>query len=129
MPDSIPQGHCRIGDAPSVRLKNFSNHWKTFPADFHGRGPDGPGPTPVQVKLTSIRVEDLETEGAALKRVTLTIDNPDVQFMVKRTYDLVGTATTPPVWSLVGSPAHFTGGTATFDEPATRAYYRVGESE
>jgi hypothetical protein len=29
MPDSIPQGHCRIGDAPTVRLKIFSNHWKT----------------------------------------------------------------------------------------------------
>ena len=84
----------------------------------------GPGPTPVQVKLTSIRVEDQET----VRRVTLTIDNPDVQFMVKRTYDL-GTATTPAVWTNVNPTAHFTGGTATFDEPASRAYYRVGESE
>ena len=84
----------------------------------------GPGPTPVQVKLTSIRVEDQET----VRRVTLTIDNPDVQFMVKRTYDL-GTVTTPVVWTLVDPTAHFTGGTATFDEPATRAYYRVDDSE
>jgi hypothetical protein len=84
----------------------------------------GPGPTPVQVKLTSIRVEDQET----VRRVTLTIDNPDVQFMVKRTYDL-GTATTPAVWANVDPTAHFTGGTATFDEPASRAYYRVDDSE
>ena len=88
----------------------------------------GPGPTPVQVHLTSIRVEDLETDGALLRRVTLTIDNPDVQFMVKRTYDL-GTATTPAVWTNVNPTAHFTGGTATFDEPGSRVYYRVDESE
>lgn len=87
-----------------------------------------PGPTPVQVKLTSIRVEDPETDGEPLRRVTLTIDNPDVQFMVKRTYDL-GTTTSPAVWTLVETPAHFTGGTATFDEPENRAYYRVGEAE
>ena len=61
--------------------------------------------------------------------MTLTIDNPDVPFMVKRTYDLVGTATNPPVWTLVNPIAHFTGGTATFDEPENRAYYRVGDSE
>ena len=88
----------------------------------------GPGPTPVQVKLISIRVEDPETDGEPLRRVTLTIDNPDVQFMVKRTYDL-GTATSPAVWTNVNPTAHFTGGTATFDEPASRAYYRVGESD
>lgn len=89
----------------------------------------GPGPTPVQVKLTSIRVEDQEADGAPLRRVvTLTIDNPDVQFMVKRTYD-PGTATSPADWTLVDPTAHFTGGTATFDEPAGRAYYRVDDSE
>ena len=88
----------------------------------------GPGPTPVPVKLTSIRVDDQEADGEPLRRVTLTIDNPDVQFMVKRTYDL-GSATSPAVWTNVDPTAHFTGGTATFDEPASRAYYRVGESE
>ena len=86
-----------------------------------------PRPAPVEVTVTSIVVESSGGEGKTTKRVILTIEPTDVDFVVKRTGDL-GDGENPAVWTRVDD-AEISEGQAVILEEGDRVYYRIDDSE